>query len=43
MKYEKFYNEFQAPKHSVVGWDGKVFKAVMGSEKTVNYLTIILF
>ena len=29
MEYEKFYNEFQAPKHSVVGWHGKVVKKVM--------------
>ena len=42
MEYEKFYNEFQAPKHSVVGWDGKVVKTVMGSDKSVDYLAIVL-
>ena len=42
MEYGKFYNEFQAPKHSVVGWDGKVVKTVMGSDKSVDYLAIVL-
>ena len=42
MEYEKFYNEFQAPKHSVVGWDGKVVKIVMRSDKSVDYLAIVL-
>ena len=42
MEYEKFYNEFQAPKHSVVGWDGRVVKIMMGSDKSVDYLAIVL-
>ena len=25
-EYEKFYSNFKPPKHSVVGWDGKVVK-----------------
>ena len=41
-EYEKFYADFKAPKHSVIGWDGKVVKTVMGSEKPVEYLAIVL-
>ena len=32
----------KAPKYSVIGWDGKVVKTVMGSEKLVEYLAIVL-
>ena len=36
---DKFYSNFQPPKHSVVGWDGKV---VMGSTGSVAYLAVVL-
>ena len=39
---EKFYSNFQPPKHSVVGWDGKVVKEVMGSVGSVEYLAVVL-
>ena len=29
-------------KHSVVGWDGKIVKSVIGSNKSVDYLAIVL-
>ena len=41
-EYEKFYSNFQPPKHGVVGWDGKVVKHVLGTDRKVEYLAIVL-
>lgn len=44
-EYERFYTEFKAPKHSIVGWDGKIVKAcnILGSDKNIEYLAVVLF
>ena len=41
-EYEKFYTSFKPPKHGVCGWDGKVVKHVLGTDKAVEYLAIVL-
>ena len=39
---DKFYSNCQPPKQSVVGWDGKVVKEVMGSTGSEEYLAVVL-
>ena len=39
---KKFYSEFKAPKHVVVGWDGKIVRDVLGASGNIEYLAIVL-
>ena len=41
-EYDKFYSNFVPPKHSVVGWDGKTVKEVLGATGSVEYLAVVL-
>lgn len=44
VEYDRFYQEFQPPKHSVLGWDGKIVPAknIFGTEKNIEYLAIVI-